>query len=52
MFAMPKRAPPESAVDATMYFIVRKRASETIGSDTETSVFRLGYPCKEINDLA
>ena len=35
---MPKRAPPESAVGATVVSTVAKHVSAMIGSDTETSV--------------
>ena len=45
---MPKQTPPEYALDATLHLTARTRVSDTIGDDTEKSVYHLGYPCSEL----
>ena len=45
---MPKRTPPEYALDATLHLTARTRVSDTIGDDTKKSVYRLGYPCSDL----
>ena len=45
---MPKRTPPEYALDATLHLTAQTRVSDTIGDDTKKSVYRLGYPCSDL----